>query len=81
MLPIVRADGAVLLAPETGSNMTNELAVSVHVTPGLFVRRGRHSALLDPAPLLSANRRRLIEVESPQYLAAPSHSTLLKSNF
>jgi hypothetical protein len=78
MLPIVRADGTVLLARENGSHMTNELAVSVHVAPGLFVLCGRHRALLDPAPLDSANRRRLIKVESPQYPAAPSHSSLQK---
>jgi len=74
VLPIVRAKGAVLLTCKNGSHMSNELAVFVHVAPGLFVRRGRHSALLDPASLVSANRRRLIEVESPHYLAAPSHS-------
>ena len=73
MLPIAGADGAILLARETGSHMANELAVSVHVAPGLFVRRGRHGALLDPAQLFLANRRGLAHVESPQYPAASPH--------
>jgi hypothetical protein len=73
MLPIAGADGAVLLTREAGSHMPNELAISVHVAPGLFVWRGRHGALLDPAPLFVANRRGLAHVESPQYPAASPH--------
>lgn len=72
-------DGAVLLTREAGTHMPNELAISVHVAQVFFVWRGRHGALLDPAPLFVIRRLRLAHIrKSIQYPAASPHKTSAK---